>query len=75
MQINLKTLLTGAGIAFVSYQLARAALRAARWFDYQGKSVIVTGGSRGLGLCLARQLVKSGANVTICARTPLDIRA
>jgi NAD(P)-dependent dehydrogenase (short-subunit alcohol dehydrogenase family) len=34
----------------------------------QGRSAIVTGGSKGLGLAIATQFVASGANVTICAR-------
>jgi NAD(P)-dependent dehydrogenase (short-subunit alcohol dehydrogenase family) len=51
----------------------RALLRYHRWFDWQGRKVIVTGGSRGLGLCLARQLIDSGASVAICARTESDL--
>jgi NAD(P)-dependent dehydrogenase (short-subunit alcohol dehydrogenase family) len=34
----------------------------------QGRSAIVTGGSKGLGLAIATQFVASGANVLICAR-------
>ena len=32
------------------------------------KSVIVTGGSRGIGLSIAREFAKEGAAVSICAR-------
>ena len=35
---------------------------------FNGKHVVVTGGSRGLGLVLARQLVDAGARVSICSR-------
>lgn len=35
---------------------------------------MVTGGSRGLGLALARELVDRGARVAICARTESDLR-
>ncbi len=35
-----------------------------------GKHVLVTGGSAGIGLSLARRLVQLGASVTILARTP-----
>ncbi|MCY1016400.1 SDR family NAD(P)-dependent oxidoreductase [Pyxidicoccus sp. MSG2] len=37
-------------------------------FRFAGRTVLVTGGSRGLGLVLARQLLKEGARVAICAR-------
>lgn len=37
-------------------------------FDFAGRIVLVTGGSRGLGLVMARQLVDQGARVAICAR-------
>lgn len=37
-------------------------------FRYAGKSVIVTGGSRGLGLAFAEHLLREGAKVTIVAR-------
>lgn len=47
---------------------ARGLLRQRRRIDLRDKVVIVTGGSRGLGLVLARQLVMRGARVAICAR-------
>jgi NAD(P)-dependent dehydrogenase (short-subunit alcohol dehydrogenase family) len=37
-------------------------------YDLRGKTVLVTGGSRGLGLVLARELTRRGARVAICAR-------
>ena len=37
-------------------------------FDYNGKHVIVTGGSSGIGLECAKKYAKKGANVTIIAR-------
>lgn len=36
--------------------------------SFRGQSVVITGGSRGLGLALARELVHEGANVTLLAR-------
>src|SRR4051812_32790060 len=39
-----------------------------RHFDLQGKNALVTGGSRGLGLEIARILVKKGTNVGLVAR-------
>ncbi len=54
---------------------ARAVLRGSRRFSFAGKSVVVTGGSRGLGLVMARKLVEQGARVTIAARTEADLEA
>src|SRR5205814_9223830 len=36
--------------------------------DLHGKRAVVTGGSRGLGFALARELRAQGAGVAICAR-------
>ncbi len=37
-------------------------------YNFEGRSVLITGGSRGLGLVLARLMAEEGANVTIVAR-------
>ncbi len=47
---------------------ARAILRGQRKIQLRGQVVVITGGSRGLGLVLARQLIARGAKVAICAR-------
>lgn len=62
------------GLAAGAWWGMRQLVRQRRWFEYAGKSVVVTGGSRGLGLVIARQLVSAGAHVTICARTKEDLR-
>ena len=41
--------------------------------SFKGDSVLITGGSRGLGLILARHLVKEGARVAIAARDQEEI--
>ena len=46
--------------------LAWRALR--RPFRLEGKVVLITGGSRGLGLLLAREVIRQGARVAICGR-------
>lgn len=40
----------------------------------KGKSAIVTGGSRGIGLAIAAALAREGANVSICARNAEQLR-
>ncbi len=53
------------GLGAAAFALAAAARRR---FSFTGRTVLVAGGSRGLGLVLARQLAASGARVAICAR-------
>ena len=43
-------------------------LRASRRVEFRGRSVVITGGSRGLGLVMARLLAAAGARLTIAAR-------
>ena len=52
---------------------ARALSRRSRYFDLRGKVALVTGGSRGLGLVLARELAGAGARVAICARDEAEL--
>ena len=44
------------------------AWRAARGIDFRDKSIVIFGGSRGLGLVLARELGAEGARLVIAAR-------
>jgi NAD(P)-dependent dehydrogenase (short-subunit alcohol dehydrogenase family) len=46
----------------------RALIRARRYISLKGRTVLITGGSRGLGLTLARLAAAEGANVAICGR-------
>ena len=43
-------------------------MRRRRHVDFAGASVVIVGGSRGLGLVLARQLASEGARLTLVAR-------
>src|SRR5687768_4717916 len=60
----LRTAVTLGAAAYVG----RTILRQSRRIDLRGSVALVTGGSRGLGLVLARKLVDRGARVAICAR-------
>jgi NAD(P)-dependent dehydrogenase (short-subunit alcohol dehydrogenase family) len=42
-------------------------------FRLQGRTALVTGGSKGLGLAMARALALAGADVLICARHPEEL--
>ena len=57
-----------------------AALGTAAWlgrrgsrYDLRGRTVLITGGVRGLGLLLAREFGRRGARLAIVSRTPSDI--
>jgi NAD(P)-dependent dehydrogenase (short-subunit alcohol dehydrogenase family) len=58
------TLATGLGAFFVG----RAVVRRMRRLDLNGKVVLISGGSRGLGLLMAREFADAGARVAVCAR-------
>ncbi len=45
----------------------------ARRTNLRGQVALVTGGSRGLGMLLARELAAEGCQVAICARDPGDL--
>lgn len=46
-----------------------------RAIDFTGKSALVTGGSRGLGLAIAAALAEKGARVAICGRKQENLDA
>jgi NAD(P)-dependent dehydrogenase (short-subunit alcohol dehydrogenase family) len=58
-----------AGLTLAGAALLLAALPGRRRrYDLVGRTVLITGGSRGLGLVLAREFGRRGARVAICAR-------
>lgn len=69
MKNKTKLQLIAGAAAFLTYQV----LKRARRDTVKGKKILITGGARGLGLVLARQLAKQGADVIICARDEKEI--
>lgn len=61
---KLKLALAGAGALLAT----RALVRKLTEYDLDGKTVLITGGSRGLGLVMAREFAREGARLAICAR-------
>jgi len=58
----------GAGAALaVKHRLQRP-------YDLHGKVILITGGSRGLGLTLARQLARDGAKLALIARDEQELQ-
>jgi NAD(P)-dependent dehydrogenase (short-subunit alcohol dehydrogenase family) len=53
--------------------LAAQAWRRRTDYDFGGKSVVITGGSRGLGLVMARELADEGARITLIARDEAEL--
>jgi NAD(P)-dependent dehydrogenase (short-subunit alcohol dehydrogenase family) len=62
-------LAAGVGAALVATRFSRAQLG----ISFEGRVVLITGGSRGLGLVLARMLVDEGARVAILSRDPAEL--
>lgn len=52
---------------------ARTVSRRLTAYDFKNKTVLITGGSRGLGLVMARQLAAEGARLVLCARDASEL--
>src|SRR5689334_18142053 len=62
-----------AGAAAIGTALISRAIRRARSMDFRDRSVLITGGSRGLGLLVARELGREGARISIVARDEAEL--
>ena len=62
-------LAAGAGAVFAAARLARER----HAISFADRTVVITGGSRGLGLVLARQLAAEGARLCLLARDPDEL--
>jgi NAD(P)-dependent dehydrogenase (short-subunit alcohol dehydrogenase family) len=68
-QMFLAGIVAGAGAALAATRLVRAR----RGVDFDGRVVVITGGSRGLGLVLARRFAAEGARVCLLARDEREL--
>ncbi len=73
MRVSKKNLMLAAGLG--AGLLARAAVRRRSMPSLRGQAAMITGGSRGLGLALARALAREGCRIAICARDPAELEA
>ena len=55
--------------------LTAAFFRSRRAMDLHGKVALITGGSRGLGLALARRFAKQGSSLVLCARNQDELNS
>jgi len=62
------------GAAGVGALMLARAWRMREPYDFNGKSVVITGGSRGLGLIMARELAGHGARLTLIARDEAELQ-
>jgi NAD(P)-dependent dehydrogenase (short-subunit alcohol dehydrogenase family) len=61
--------LAGVGAAYLVWRALRG-----KGEDLAGSVVLITGGSRGLGLLLAREFASQGCRIVICARDEVQLR-
>jgi NAD(P)-dependent dehydrogenase (short-subunit alcohol dehydrogenase family) len=69
--MNIRVVLLAGALLLVAWLLARF-IRTAR-YPLHDKVVLITGGSRGLGLVLARHVCAWGGNVALIARDPEEL--
>src|SRR5207249_9500259 len=69
--MNIRVVLFAGALLFVAWIMARF-IRTAR-YPLHDKVILMTGGSRGLGLVLARHVCARGGNVAIIARDPDEL--
>jgi NAD(P)-dependent dehydrogenase (short-subunit alcohol dehydrogenase family) len=69
--MNIRVVLAAGALLFVAWLVARC-IRTAR-YPLLDKVVLITGGSRGLGLVLARHVCARGGNVALIARDPDEL--
>lgn len=62
----------GAAVGYATWRIVKQQLRRIK---FRNRVVVITGGARGLGLVMARQLAADGAKLAICSRTAVELEA
>jgi NAD(P)-dependent dehydrogenase (short-subunit alcohol dehydrogenase family) len=70
---NFNRLATAAAAGLGAAFALRALAGQARQFNFTGSAVVITGGSRGLGLAVARALAAEGARLALLAEDPGEL--
>ena len=73
MRTEVKTALVCACAGAAGAFALRSLVRERRWMPLDGRTALVTGGSRGLGLVIARELARKGARLAVCARDAAEL--
>lgn len=73
VRVNRQRVLVGLGAAAIAAVAARR--RRATRYSFRGRIVLLTGGTRGLGLALARRLVAEDARVWLVARSEDELQS
>lgn len=73
MRDDIKKALTWTAAGVGTLMVFRGLVRQARSIRLRGRTGLITGGSRGLGLVLARTLAREGVRLAICARDPDEL--
>lgn len=68
-----KLILAMAALGVGYWALKQQAIKNRQWQNFTGRTVLITGGSRGLGLELARVYAAEGAYVILCARDAQEL--
>ncbi|WII71869.1 SDR family NAD(P)-dependent oxidoreductase [Bdellovibrio sp. 22V] len=69
-----KNVLTGLGFGVLGYALYTLTRNTVRYCNFKEKVVVISGGSRGLGLVLAKEFAKEGAIIYLLARDGEELR-
>jgi NAD(P)-dependent dehydrogenase (short-subunit alcohol dehydrogenase family) len=72
-EIEVKSILKVMIVGGIAGAAALLLTRRRKAYNLSGKTVLITGGSRGLGLAMAREFASKGSRVAICARDSAEI--